>query len=69
MSIDTIENKPSRHTSLKSSSKISFVLGAGSMEDAIDIRVYEYSSKNTIKPININYLDIIYTFIKTIFEF
>ena len=69
MSIDTIENKPSRHTSLKSNSNISFVLGDGLMEDAIDIRVYEYSSKNTIKPININYLDIIYTFIKTIFEF
>ena len=53
MSIDTIEDKPSRHISLKSNSKISFVLGHGLMEEAIDIIVYEEPCKNSIKSIAI----------------
>ena len=65
MSIDTIEDKPSRHISLKSNNKISFVLGDGLMEDAIDIIVYKEPCKN--KSIEINYLDRLYTFITTLF--
>ena len=67
MSIDTIKDKPSRHISLKSNNKISFVLGDGLMEDAIDIIVYEEPCKNSIKSIKINYLDRLYTFITTLF--
>ena len=51
-------DKPTRHTSKRS--KISFVLGAGPMEDAID---------ETINTIDINYLEIIYIYISTLFEF